>query len=72
MDNVRCEEVRIESWDWKWPMIGARGGQGDQVIVAALDRHNQRRRCGVPVVSVLVGPDVRVLRSVQEWVKTLD
>jgi hypothetical protein len=72
MDNVRCEEVRIESWEWKWPMMSPRDGQGDQVIVAALDRHDQRRRCSVPAVSVLVGPAARALRSVQAWAETLD
>ena len=36
------------------------GDEGDRAAVAALDRHDQRRRCGVPTVSVLVGPVERV------------
>jgi len=43
------------------------GGEGDRAAVAALDRHDQRRRCGVPTVSVLVGPIEPSLRLARRW-----
>ena len=42
-------------------------GEGDRAAVAALDRHDQRRRCGVPTVSVLVGPVEPSLRLARRW-----
>jgi hypothetical protein len=48
-------------------MMGARSGQSGQEVIAALDRHDQRRRCGVPTVSVLVGPPASTLRMVRQW-----
>jgi hypothetical protein len=53
-------------------MMVASDGQSDQVVVAALDHHDQYQRCGLPVISVLVGPVARALRSVQQWAKTLE
>ncbi len=45
------------------------GGEGDRAAVAALDRHDQRRRCGVPTISVLVGPIEPSQRLARRWVE---
>src|SRR5690242_9395503 len=37
------------------------------VVVQALDRHDQRRRAGVPAVSVLAGPVGLGIRAWQRW-----
>jgi very-short-patch-repair endonuclease len=42
-------------------------GEGDRATIAALDRHDQRRRCGMPTVSVLVGPVELSLRLARRW-----
>jgi very-short-patch-repair endonuclease len=42
-------------------------GEGDRAALAALDRHDQRRRCGVPTVSVLFGPVEPSLRLARRW-----
>ena len=44
-----------------------KGGYGDEAVVAALNRHDQRRRRGVPTVSVLVGPTAPTMRMVRQW-----
>ena len=48
-------------------MTGASDGQSGHKITAALDRHDQRRRRGVPTVSVLVGPTVSTIQMVRQW-----
>ena len=48
-----------------------RGLEADRAAIAALDRHDQRRRCGVPTVSVLVGPVEPSLRLSQRWAEAL-
>jgi len=47
--------------------MGTWGGEGDRAAVAALDRHDQRRGCGVPAVSVLVGPVTPSLQLARRW-----
>ena len=47
-------------------MIGASDGQSGEPI-AALNRHDERRRLGVPTVSVLVGPTVTTMRVISQW-----
>ncbi len=42
-------------------------GEGDRATIAALDRHDQRRRCGMPAVSVLVGPVELSFRLARRW-----
>jgi hypothetical protein len=49
-------------------MMGTRDGQRGQEIVATLIRHDQRRQCGVPTISVLVGPTTSTMRMVGQWV----
>jgi Protein of unknown function (DUF559) len=44
--------------------------QSDEAVVAALDRHDQRRRRGTPTISVLVGPIVPSLRLFSCWAET--
>ena len=51
--------------------MGTRNGQSDEKVIAALDRHDQRRRSGVPTVSVLVGPTASTMRMVRQWADTL-
>jgi Protein of unknown function (DUF559) len=51
--------------------MSVRDEQNDLVVVAALDRHDQRRRCGIPVVSVLVGLVARAQQLVDQWAKSL-
>jgi hypothetical protein len=46
------------------------GGQSDKTVVAALDRHDQRRRRDVPTISVLVGPVALSLRLFSYWAET--
>jgi Protein of unknown function (DUF559) len=48
-------------------MTGANDGQSGHKITAALDRHDQRRRGGVPTVSVLIGPTVSTIQMVRQW-----
>ena len=45
-------------------------GQSDEAVVAALDRHDQRRQRDVPTISVLVGPVVPSLRLLSHWAET--
>jgi very-short-patch-repair endonuclease len=47
--------------------MGTWGDERDRAAVAALDRHDQRRRCGVPTVSVMDGPFDVSLRLVRRW-----
>ncbi len=47
--------------------MGARDGQSDEKVIAALDRHDQRRQSGVPTVSVLVGPNASMMRVLWRW-----
>jgi hypothetical protein len=49
--------------------MGTWGGEGNRAAVAVLDRHDQRRGCGVPTVSVLVGPVEPSLRLAGRWAK---
>jgi Protein of unknown function (DUF559) len=44
--------------------------QSDEVVVAALDRHDQRRQYGVPTISVLVGSVIPSLRFLSHWADT--
>jgi hypothetical protein len=46
-------------------------GHSDEVIVAALDRHDQRRRNNVPTISVLVGSVVLSLRLLSQWAESV-
>ena len=46
--------------------MGVSDGQSGKVAMA-LDRHDERRRCGVPTVSVLVGPTTSTMRMVRQW-----
>ena len=52
-------------------MIAA-DGHSDKVIMAALDRHDQRRLYNVPTISVLVGPVTPSLRLLSQWAETRD
>jgi Protein of unknown function (DUF559) len=52
--------------------MSTRDGQSVHEIIAAFDRHDQRRRCGVPTVSVLVGPPVATMQSVRQWANATD
>jgi hypothetical protein len=45
-------------------------GQSDKVIMAALDRHDERRRRDVPTITVLVGPVALSLRLVSRGAET--
>jgi uncharacterized protein DUF559 len=47
-------------------MMGVSDGQSGEVA-AALNRHDERRRCGVPTVSVLVGPTTSTMQMAQQW-----
>jgi hypothetical protein len=47
-----------------------RYAQSDEAVVAALDRHDQRRQHGVPTISVLVGSVVPSLRFLAHWAET--
>jgi hypothetical protein len=51
--------------------MGTTDGEADATALAALERHDRRRHCGVPTVSVLVGPAARALRSVKQWAEAL-
>jgi hypothetical protein len=44
--------------------------QSDEAVVAALDRHDQRRRRGTPTISVLVGPIMPSLHLFSCWAET--
>jgi hypothetical protein len=44
--------------------------QSDRAVVAALDRHDQRRRRGTPTISVLVGPIMPSLHLFSCWAET--
>jgi Protein of unknown function (DUF559) len=67
MDNVPCGIVQIADCEWKCSTMQMKGGHGDEAVVAALDRHDQRRRCGVPTISVLVGPTASAMQLVRQW-----
>jgi hypothetical protein len=67
MDNVPSGCLQIADCDWKLSTMLSRGGQSGEEVVAALDRHDQRRRSGVPTVSVLVGPTASTIRMVRQW-----
>jgi Protein of unknown function (DUF559) len=47
-----------------------RYAQSDEAVVAALDRHDQRRQRGVPTISVLVGSVIPSLRFLSHWAET--
>ena len=64
--NVSGGAMRVGCRKWKSLMIGASDRQSGEPI-AALDRHDERRRSGVPTVSVLVGPTVSTMRVVSQW-----
>jgi hypothetical protein len=48
----------------------AQDGHGDEVIMAALDRHDQRRLHNVRAVSALVDPAVLSLQLLSQWAET--
>jgi len=50
--------------------MGKEDGEGVSAACAVLDRHDQRRRCGVPVISVLAGPVALGVCSVRWWTET--
>ena len=41
-----------------------------KAVAAALNRHHQRRQCGVPTISTLVGPTALSLRLFLGWAET--
>jgi hypothetical protein len=45
----------------------SRGVRSGEEVVRALDRHDQRRRCGVPTISVLVGLTASAMQLVRQW-----
>jgi len=50
--------------------MGKGDGEGILAACAVLDRHDQRRRSGVPAISVLTGPVALGLQSVRQWAET--
>jgi hypothetical protein len=67
MDNVYNWNSKFRAESEKSPTMDTWGGEGDRAAVAPLDRHDQRRGCGVPTVSVLVGPVELSLRLARHW-----
>jgi len=51
--------------------MGKRDGEAVLAACAVLDRHDQTRQCGIPVISVLTGPIALGVRSVRWWMETL-
>jgi Protein of unknown function (DUF559) len=51
--------------------MGKEDGEGVSAACVVLNRHDQGRRCCVPVVSVLAGPIALGVRSVRRWAETL-
>jgi hypothetical protein len=45
--------------------------EGIFTVDSVLDRHDKRRQCGVPTVSVLVGPVALGMPLVRQWAETL-
>ena len=48
-----------------------RDGQTGEAVLAALARHDERRRSGMPTVSVLVGPAAVATRLILLWAEVL-
>ncbi|MFI5453866.1 MAG: endonuclease domain-containing protein [Isosphaerales bacterium] len=46
-------------------------GEGVSATCAVLDRHDQGRRCGVPMISVLAGPEALGVWSARRWAETM-
>ena len=52
--------------------MGERDGETVWKTRAALNRHEQTRQCGIPVISVLTGPVALGVQAVRWWVETLE
>jgi very-short-patch-repair endonuclease len=75
-NDKRAERIQsllsrtIEEWN-RATMIPP-DGPSDEAVLAVLDRHEQRRCCDVPTISVLVGPGVLSLCLFSQWAETRD
>jgi hypothetical protein len=68
----QTNQIRL-SWTigkWNTSTMIAQDGHGDEVIMAALDRHDQRRLHNVRAVSALVDPAVLSLQLLSQWAET--